>query len=640
MKNKRKKILTVFKVLNHKVLTIILLFQLNICIGQKVELLKDISPIGGSQPSNLTLFKDKVYFSAIEVTNNPPFIASLWSTDGTTNGTNKIKACNPSANSSNQPFVTTNDLIFFQGKDQINGYELWVSDGTTAGTKMVKNITPTGDTRFGELISFKNKLYFSANDGVSDALWVSDGTDVGTVKIKIFSHPNIAYVKPNAFQIFDDRLFFHFDDSNGYNEFWVTDGTTLGTKLLNLNKGFGVLPAQDFKKYKDKIIFRVGKSINILEKDTFFTIGNIRGDDCLGAENHVFIFKDTIYFHTENSELWLSDGTKNGTKKIVTTQYPCRFLQANNKLFFAAKNFSPARLWTTDGSFNGTKQVAKLSDYEISEQSSHMITYKDKIYFNGFNQKSKYQIFFYDPFIDSVKILKNSFPNDIQPVRFFIVKDKLYFIGNNPNYSSDPINQPILALWKTDGSEQGTTLVKDKILTNYYNEISYLANIDSLLFFSSPANSYWFTDGTQTKTKTIKPDGLGTYYSPSDKIFITYKDNLIFRSNFTNTDANDELWILRLNNTTNLHQLTINEDNIIIYPNPTSTNFYIDGILEEEICNIEIYSLMGKLVSKYLNVKKHQSLNVSSLNEGIYFINLTTSKNKYLSKKIVISKEK
>ena len=160
-----KKITTVFKALNQKVLITILLFQLNICIGQKVELLKDISPIGGSQPSHLTLFKDKVYFSAAEVTNTPPFIASLWSTDGTTNGTIKIKACNPTMNSSNQPFIFTNDLMFFQGKDQINGYELWVSDGTTAGTKMVKNITPTGDTRFGELISFKNTICWRIGGG-------------------------------------------------------------------------------------------------------------------------------------------------------------------------------------------------------------------------------------------------------------------------------------------------------------------------------------------------------------------------------------------------------------------------------------------------------------------------------------------
>jgi ELWxxDGT repeat protein len=632
----KKNLTFIIKHFNPTFLSLLFIFSLNICIGQKVELLKDISPIGGSQPANLTLFKDKVYFTALEITNTPPYLVSLWRTDGTTAGTIKIKTCSPSMNSSSLPYVTTNDLMFFQGRDQTNGIELWVSDGTTAGTKMVKNITPAGgDTRFGELIAYKNKLYFSANDGNNDALWVSDGTEIGTFKIRNFAHPNTVYIKPNDFQIFDDRLFFHFDDSN-FNEFWVTDGTILGTKLLNPNKNFGNLNALNFKKYKDKIIFNLGRSINILEKDTFFTIGNIKGGDCLNAENHVFIFKDTIYFHAENNELWLSDGTKNGTKKVVNTQSACRFLQANNKLFFAASNFSPVRLWTTDGTVNGTKQVAKLSDYEISNQSSTMITYKDKIYFNGYNQANKYQLFFYDPLIDSVKVLKNSFPNDVQPVRFFTIKDKLYFIGNNPDYSSDPTNQPILAVWRTDGTTQGTTFVKDKMLTNNYYEFGYLANIDSTLFFTAPANAYWFSDNK--KMKAIMPDGLGTYYSPTDKIFITYKDNFIFRSNFTSTDPNDELWILRLNSTTKASDVHPINGNIVFYPNPIANYLTIDGLAENEDYDIVIYNLTGKVLKVIQKIKKNQTVDTSSFSNGFYFVKLTNSHKESITKKIIIQR--
>jgi hypothetical protein len=46
-------------------LAIQLCLFVSVSIGQNPELLKEISSYEGSNPSNFTLYKDKVYFSAV-----------------------------------------------------------------------------------------------------------------------------------------------------------------------------------------------------------------------------------------------------------------------------------------------------------------------------------------------------------------------------------------------------------------------------------------------------------------------------------------------------------------------------------------------------------------------------------------------
>ncbi len=67
-----------------------------------------------------------------------------------------------------------------------------------------------------------------------------------------------------------------------------------------------------------------------------------------------------------------------------------------------------------------------------------------------------------------------------------------------------------------------------------------------------------------------------------------------------------------------------------VYPNPASQNVFIE--LSDEVFNVEIYTLIGKLISRDNNNK---IINIEALTPGTYILKVT-SNNKVGYKKIVI----
>ena len=73
---------------------------------------------------------------------------------------------------------------------------------------------------------------------------------------------------------------------------------------------------------------------------------------------------------------------------------------------------------------------------------------------------------------------------------------------------------------------------------------------------------------------------------------------------------------------------------IALYPNPTSKVLSIDNKTSEVITSVEIYSINGALIRKVQNTEIIESINVSDLEKGIYFIKLELN-NQVLNYKFV-----
>jgi hypothetical protein len=89
-----------------------------------------------------------------------------------------------------------------------------------------------------------------------------------------------------------------------------------------------------------------------------------------------------------------------------------------------------------------------------------------------------------------------------------------------------------------------------------------------------------------------------------------------------------------------INEFTVNSS-LSIYPNPTSTQFFIDanpeinsGQTTIENLTIELYDISGKHVFSK-NVSDKSSIDVSSLNEGIYSLTIKTAGN-IMNRKLVI----
>ena len=250
-------------------------------------------------PNNFTEFEDQLFFTADDgETGN-----ELWVSDGTSEGTQLLKDINPGSSydfpdgSFIFDLIEFKDQLFFTADDGETGNELWVSDGTSEGTQLLKDINPGSSYDFPDgsyaanFTEFEDQLFFTANDGENgNELWVSDGTSEGTQLLKDIN-PGSSYDFPDGsyaanFTEFEDQLFFTANDGETGNELWVSDGTSEGTQLLvDINPGSNYgnpngSYAANFTEFEDHL---------------FFTANN--------GEN--------------GNELWVSDGTSEGTQLLV-----------------------------------------------------------------------------------------------------------------------------------------------------------------------------------------------------------------------------------------------------------------------------------------------------------------------------------
>ncbi len=189
-------------------------------------LVHEVTPFDKSYPiSNLTNVMSALYFISNDGVNGQ----ELWRSDGTSSGTSIVSDISPGAAGTNfGKLVEFDGALYFTA----NG-SLWRSDGTSAGTTVVHADDITS------LVAVGNQLYFQA--GGADPsnqyeLWKSDGTSSGTNLIRSFTG-SVYDFRGNDFWNAGGTLFFHTSGTEG-REMWTSDGTSSGTQIvLDINPG-------------------------------------------------------------------------------------------------------------------------------------------------------------------------------------------------------------------------------------------------------------------------------------------------------------------------------------------------------------------------------------------------------------------
>ncbi len=406
--------------------------------------------------------------------------------------------------------VKIGDILYFAANDGIYGKELWQSDGTPQGSRLIKDIIPgkSGSDPQG-FVNLAGRVLFAAQDGSGWGLWITDGTENGTQLLRTFdAMPHFIVPKNNqAFFVVDDSL------SHGL---WKTDGTPAGTQQVRP-----------------------------------FASGAI--------DTPLTVFHEKVYFHSidDNSALWSSDGTVEGTAPVYHFFNINEMLVYGNDLYFSVIAIDATQgLWKTDGTALGTTLVKSFSGFPIDLKINDgwlyftlYYSYRKGLWRSNGTENGTLQIEddsfqpYESVFLNGELIAagyKDDFcglwktdgsPNALSlvqgcsgayPPAWLTVSNGFLFYSNFYNNND--------ALWKSDGTSQGTSVVHT-FPTFHRNYPWSLIDFDNHLFFvasdSSVGEELWMSDGTMDGTKVFKDLNPATD-SSDPSLFTSLAGKLIF----------------------------------------------------------------------------------------------------------------
>jgi trimeric autotransporter adhesin len=536
-----------------------------------------------------------------------------WISDGTADGTILIKDINRSIefNGIDDP-ISAGDKLYFNGYVPQYGNELWVSDGTPSGTVMLKDIFPgEGFSEPSGFIELNGNLYFTASESHTglyigvifpSGLWKTDGSESGTVKIKNIATRFASSIFPatecpDKVRLGDKILFtaaipLILDTCDI--ELWESDGTTDGTRLLkNIDPGVDMA--------------------NVFGKPNLYTL----------AGDIVFFAATT---RETGTELWKTDGTTEGTIMVSdlcsgpasSLSYDpgiSNFTGFDNSLIFTPfDSVYGYELWISDGSKQGTHLIRDINPGTGNTEVISPLTVNDNMFFGTDDGIHGTELWKTDGTESGTSLVK-----DIHPSGSGFMRSIGEFNGTYFFLADDSIHG--LELWKSDGTSEGTSLFLDANPGESSGGVGSFISIENKFFYTASdenwAYSLWISDGTPEGTEKA-----GNW--PSSKIGSTGKFVLLNNSIYFTAIHEDYGEALFRYDLSGLSVKDTYESSFIVYPNPVLDELHIKtGQLSGNILNIRIMDMTGKIISHYRlkNAKgENIKLNTGNLEPGIYLL--------------------
>jgi ELWxxDGT repeat protein len=512
------------------------------------------------------------------------------------------------------------NTLFFTGYTTMEGDELWKTDGTADGTVLVKDIKPGDGGSFQKFHTvFKDQLYLVAETpDLGSELWHTDdieGAVLAAGDACLGSCSGAFYgSSERLFAEHEGNLYFKIHSAAWGSEIWTTDGSSSGATLfVDIKPGSGSSYPYAFTVFNEKLYFvadsaNVGSELWVSDWTPSGThlLKDVNPNPFQGSDiAPPVVGTDAFYFWAKNNssagaELWKSDGTAQGTIQLkeigpgnASGQPPSVPLSnsvwlGNQLLFTANDGTTGAELWITDGTESGTQLLLDINAGAAGSNLSFLTAWNGKAYFIATTVGNGREIWVSDGTVAGTQILKDINPGSgdgvfpFGAVDFIIHGDKLYFTANDGTTGYE--------IWVTDGTSAGTQLVYDL----------------------NPGST-----GSTPKTYRI----MGNY--------------IYF---FATTQATGtELWKFPLptSSTSDLE----NHLDIKIYPTlSTDGVFHLQhGDESATVLDVQVFNAVGNLVHRSEH-SASQSLHLSTLPSGSYFIRVTTTDGRFSTQKVVIGR--
>ncbi len=376
-----------------------------------------------------------------------------------------------------------------------SGQELWKSDGTVAGTVLVKDINLGTDNAnpgpFLKRLSDGVHLFFASQDG-ERGLWKTSGTEESTVKVKDIA---ASYGSAINLTLVGDDVYFTTKTVDTF-RLWKSDGTEGGTVIVKELPILGGDRSGYLHTVNGKLLFNY---------DHPHTASNPRGEEA-------WVSDGTALGTVELKDIWPGGGESDFMKGSV--------IEFEGNLYSGADDGSASgsEVWMTDSTTDGTKQLADLEVGSNGSIPTNFTAADDVFYFTAVTSDKGDQLWKSDGTAENTVPVKDMDPNssardqDLFSSDFFYghikqggdINGLLFFAAKNGDYG--------IELWKSDGTDAGTVMVKDLMAgVNFSSRPGDFVELNNTLYFAAYAidnsRNLWKSDGTEEGTVMVKSFG-------------------------------------------------------------------------------------------------------------------------------------
>ena len=365
------------------------------------------------------------------------------------------------------------------------------------------------------------RVVFGACDNSEVEVWSSDGTESGTFPLPGVSVPCGSPDLPEP--VASGELGFYLAHTAGKLHLWRTDGTAAGTFRLTPDR---IGPIRELTPFGEGVAFLVGNTI-------WQSNGSLIGARPLVAlpveavEPHFLKgLDDWIFFVARygsssfDEQLWVTDGTETGTIPLTDfhtlafdAEAPPEMAKVGSTAFFVAEN----RLWKTNGTAAGTQPV--LTSFNTGAFPADLVVFKGALFFMGDTNRSP---------VGRGLWRSNGTAAGTELVGLIgtpagssswltVAGNRLFFSAGDGVHGTE--------LWVSDGTDLGTSLVRDIAPGAASSQPAWIAAAGSQIFFAAndgtSGSELWKSDGTEAGTRRVQDIAPGAGSSNPEELTIS-----------------------------------------------------------------------------------------------------------------------
>lgn len=263
-------------------------------------------------------------------------------------------------------------------------------------------------------------------------------------------------------------------------EVWRSDGTSAGT----------------FRLTDDAC----GEYCETFTFNTFFA-------PWMEAGNRAFVL---AHDSLEESTLWVTDGSRGGTFPVyqgtrIMTLHPPLWVKSLRLLFFVVHDITlyDYELWCSDGTVEGTRKIRTFVSADTRVGIRELTAFRGRVFFNGQDALHGPALWASDGTEAGTVLIRGFVPDEegAGPSWLRAVGSRLLFLAPSPVAGE--------VLWASDGTRAGTRPIYDLQPGELNYATIYDAQVVEGKLFLSTSLQLWVSDGTRAGTRS-----LGTFREP------------------------------------------------------------------------------------------------------------------------------